>query len=166
MSDAEYLRCLKDKNAIEQLVFSYATALDHRPSHLLTPMATDNLHFNYGGVFEGDTPDAWIAMIQSNLGGCGPSQHLFSNVRINTDYSASIDSASVNFYGRVMDAGKAEERNILFDFWGEYQCTLLRVATDTHRGWHFCDVKQMPFHNTMLWVSGYPPTTRCHPTTR
>ena len=51
MSDAEFLRYLKDKNAIEKLVFSYATVLDQRQSHLLTPMATDNLHFNYGGVF-------------------------------------------------------------------------------------------------------------------
>jgi hypothetical protein len=51
MGDAEFLRYLKDKNAIEKLVFSYATALDQRQLHLLTPMATDNLHFNYGGVF-------------------------------------------------------------------------------------------------------------------
>jgi hypothetical protein len=80
------------------------------------PMATENLHFNYGGVFEGDTPDAWIAMIQSKLAGCGPCQHLSGNVSINTDYSASIDSASVDFYARVMHAGKAEERDVLFDF--------------------------------------------------
>ena len=148
MRDTEFLRYLKDKDAIEKLIFAYATALDQRNLHLLISMATDNLHFNYGGVVEGDTPDAWVAMIQSNLGGCGPSQHLFSNVRISTDYSASVDSASVDFYGRVMHAGKAEEREILFDFWGEYQCKLLRVATDTHQGWRFCDVKQRPFHFT------------------
>ena len=80
MSDTEFLRYIKDKDAIEKLIFSYATALDERQFSLLAPIATDNLHFNYGGVFKGDTPDAWVDMIKSNLGGCGPSQHLFSNI--------------------------------------------------------------------------------------
>tara|TARA_B110000977_G_scaffold97622_1_gene128550 strand:+ start:271 stop:744 length:474 start_codon:yes stop_codon:yes gene_type:complete len=148
MSDTEFLRYIKDKDAIEKLIFSYATALDERQFSLLAPIATDNLHFNYGGVFKGDTPDAWVDMIKSNLGGCGPSQHLFSNIRINTNYSTSIDSARAVFYGRVVHAGKADEREILFDFWGEYQCKLLRVATDTHGGWRFCEVVQVPFHFT------------------
>lgn len=149
MNDSDFLQYLKDKDTIEKMVYQYASALDQRDWALLPPMAIDDMQFNYGGVVEGNSPDAWVAMIRSNLDGCGPSQHLFSNVRINTDYSDDANhTASVAFYGRVMHAGKGEERNILFDFWGEYRCQLIRVRDDNLLGWRFSKVEQVPFHFT------------------
>ena len=149
MTDTEFLQYLKDKNAIEKMVYQYASALDQRDWQQLAPMAIDDMTFNYGGVVKGSTPDAWVAMIRSNLDGCGPSQHLFSNIRIDTDYSNSQQHiASVDFYGRVMHAGKDEERHILFDFWGEYRCKLIRSESNDDRGWRLSQVTQVPFHFT------------------
>lgn len=151
MNDNEFLQYLKDKDAIESMVYQYATALDQRDWALLPPMTIKDLAYNYGGVVEGNATDTWVAMIRSHLDGCGPSQHLFSNVRIKTDYSGQNPAATVDFYGRVMHAGKGEEQHVLFDFWGEYQCKLIRVDTDpaaTHAGWRFSEVRQVPFHST------------------
>lgn len=149
MNDTEFLQYLKDKDAIEKMVCQYATALDQRDWQLLPPMAIENMQFNYGGVVKGTTPSAWVKMIRSNLDGCGPSQHLFSNLRINTDYSDRLQHlAEVDFYGRVMHAGKGDEGHILFDFWGEYRCKLVRTESANHQGWRFSQVEQVPFHFT------------------
>ena len=149
MNDTDFLQYLKDKDAIETMVYQYASALDQRDWCLLPPMAIETMAYNYGGIVEGSTPQSWVTMIRSNLDGCGPSQHLFSNVRISTDYSnATQHSATVDFYGRVMHAGKGEEKDILFDFWGEYRCKLLRIDKPQCQGWRFTFVEQVPFHFT------------------
>jgi len=106
------------------------------------------VHINFGDVEIRDSRDSFINMIQSKLGGCGPSQHLFGNVRVtmndSMNDSSKGDRASCAFYGRVMHAGVGEQKEILFDFWGEYQGELIR----TDEGWRFASFFQRPFNFT------------------
>ncbi len=139
MNDEQFLRYLRDKDEIIGLINQYAVALDERRWELLPDLFTPDVEVNYGGI-ERSGVDAVVGMIQAHLGGCGPSQHLFSNYRVSVDG----DQATALFYGRVMHAGVGDESQLLFDFWGEYQDRLLR----TDHGWRCYERRQRPFHAT------------------
>ncbi len=138
-SDKEFLQFLRDKEEIVQLTNSYAHALDYREWDLLRGLFTEDVHTNFGGI-ENDGVDAFVEMVKSFLGGCGPSQHLFSNhcVEVNGDEATAV------FYGRVMHAGVDEQKDVLFDFWGEYRDELVRTPS----GWRVRQRTQVPFNVT------------------
>lgn len=139
LNDFDFINYLRDKEQIIELHNTYAMALDTRDWSRLNPLFTDDVSSNYGGI-ESHGRDELLAMIKSFLGGCGPSQHLFSNHRITVSGNKAISA----FYGRVMHAGIGEQKNVLFDFWGEYQDELIR----TEQGWRICKRLQVPFHAT------------------
>jgi hypothetical protein len=139
LDDREFVAYLRDKEAIESLVNRYAVALDERQWALLTDLFTTDVEADYGGICCSGI-NALVEMIQSHLGGCGPSQHLFGNLRVQVDG----DTATALFYGRVMHAGLGEQREVVFDFWGEYRDELQR----TPEGWRTSRRTQRPFHIT------------------
>ena len=139
MDDKTFLQYLRDKDEIIGMINQYAVALDERRWELLPELFTADVEINFGGIERSGISD-FIEMIKSHLGGCGPSQHMFSNYRVNVDG----DVARALFYGRVMHAGVGEQKDLLFDFWGEYQDHLLR----TDAGWRCCERRQRPFSVT------------------
>lgn len=139
LSDTQFINFLRDKEQIIEIHNQYAIALDTRDWSALVDLFSEDVSGNYGGI-ETENRDGLIEMIRSFLGGCGPSQHLFSNHRI----KINGDRASSAFYGRVMHAGLGEQKNLLFDFWGEYRDELLR----TEQGWRISKRLQVPFHAT------------------
>ena len=139
MNDKEFLQYLRDKEDIIEMINHYAMALDDRKWELLKDLFTADVRINFGGI-EREGIDDFIEMIKAHLGGCGPSQHLFSNYRITVDG----DRATAAFYGRVMHAGVGKQKDVLFDFWGEYRDELIR----TPDGWRTCKRSQRPFHIT------------------
>ena len=139
---------MRDKECISEMIFQYATALDYRQWELLVPLFKPDVQYSYGGYVTGSGCDDLIAMIRSNLDGCGPSQHLFSNLRISIDEQADNNHASCRFYGRVMHAGVEQESHLLFDFWGEYCCPLVRNTLAEPHHWLISDITQTGFHAT------------------
>tara|TARA_B100000767_G_C19754461_1_gene532271 strand:+ start:580 stop:1056 length:477 start_codon:yes stop_codon:yes gene_type:complete len=147
-NDDEFLAFLRDKESISNMIFQYATALDHRQWDLLVPLFKQDVHYSYGGYVTGTGGDDLIAMIRSNLDGCGPSQHLFSNLRITASSQGDPNKANCLFYGRVMHAGVEEESHLLFDFWGEYRCQLVRDTQIGAHHWLISEIEQTGFHHT------------------
>ncbi len=139
MNDKEFVQYLRDKEEIIEMINQYALCLDDRKWDLLKDLFTEDVQINFGGI-ERDGIEDFIDMIKDHLGGCGPSQHLFSNYRITVDG----DKATAAFYGRVMHAGVGEQKDVLFDFWGEYMDELIR----TPNGWRTCRRSQRPFNIT------------------
>jgi len=139
MNDQEFMKYLRDKEEIINLILKYATALDSRNWSLLDELFTHDVTTDYGGVQRSGV-DAIKAMIVSHLGGCGPSQHLFSNFRV----EVSGNKASAKFYGRVMHAGTNDQKDSLFDVWCEYQDELIR----TENGWRTSFRRQVVFNAT------------------
>ena len=111
MNDEEFLQYLRDKEEIIDLINQYALCLDDRQWDSLKDLFTQDVQINFGGIERKGITD-FVDMIKSHLGGCGPSQHLFSNYRI----TVSGDKAKAAFYGRVMHAGVGDQKDILFDF--------------------------------------------------
>jgi hypothetical protein len=72
--------------------------------------------------------DDVVAHIRSFLDGCGPSQHLLGNHRI--EFTAD-DTANSACYVRVMHFGKAAHEGKTYEMWGEYRDELVRTAA----GW-------------------------------
>ena len=139
---------MRDKEYISEMIFQYARALDYRQWELLVPLFKPEVQYSYGGYVTGTGCDDLIAMIRSNLDGCGPSQHLFSNLSISIDEQADNDHANCRFYGRVMHAGVEKDSHLLFDFWGEYGCQLMRNTSAGPHAWLISDITQTGFHAT------------------
>ncbi|MFI0357552.1 nuclear transport factor 2 family protein [Actinomadura sp. 9N407] len=99
-----------------------ATALDTRDWDALgaafTPDAT-----GYGASGR----DAIVAQVRRHLGGCGPSQHLLGNHRVEVDG----DQARSLTYGRVMHLGKGPTEGLTYECFGEYEDHWTR----TGEGW-------------------------------
>ncbi len=79
--------------------------------------------------------EAWVQQglesvrktIRSYLDGCGPSQHLLGNYRIELD----SDRASSKCYCRVMHFGKGAHTGKTYETWIEYADELVRMP----QGW-------------------------------
>jgi hypothetical protein len=120
-----------DRHAVHATVVRYATALDSRQWELLDEVFADDAHAEYGaGTFDGRP--AIVAMLRSFLGGCGPSQHLLGNHRIEVDGDRATSRCAV----RVLHVG-AGERAVLepFESLGEYVDGLHRTPS----GWRIVE---------------------------
>jgi 3-phenylpropionate/cinnamic acid dioxygenase small subunit len=104
----------------------YAECLDTRDWAGLADVFTEDVEMDFT-VWHATDLEAVRQNIGSFLDGCGPSQHLLGNYRIQLDG----DSAQSRCYCRVMHFGKGEHEGKTFESWIEYSDEFVR----TNRGW-------------------------------
>lgn len=115
-----------DEAAISLLLITYARACDERNWDLFDEIFTPDLVSESGGHrFEGRK--ARVDSIRSNLGGCGPTQHLLGNQRINVDG----DEATSSTYVRALHVGAGERSQLTYEICGTYHDHLRRTSA----GW-------------------------------
>ena len=110
-----------DRFAIIATLDRYAECLDTRDWEGLSDVFTDDVQIDFM-AWQADSLDAVRANIRSFLDGCGPSQHLLGNYRINLDG----DNASSRCYCYVMHQGKGEHEGKCYETWIEYSDELRR----------------------------------------
>jgi 3-phenylpropionate/cinnamic acid dioxygenase small subunit len=118
---------LLDKAAIQHVLHNYARACDERLWDAFDNIFCADISVDYGGVFKLEGRSPVVAMIQSMLGGCGPTQHLLGNI----DITVESDRADSRCYVRAAHAGLGEEENLFYEVWAEYHDTLVRLPV----GW-------------------------------
>ena len=115
------LEMLADEREIEGILIAYATAVDTRSWAEFDRIFDPSAHAVYGNdpksQFVCEGRDAIRTMCQENLSGCGPTQHLLANFRIDLsgDSASSICSVQAGHFGR------GEARSARYELWGEYR---------------------------------------------
>lgn len=115
-----------DRQAIIDVLNTYATCLDTRDWSGLTNVFHADATADYGGALTGRA--TIVDTIRSFLGGCGPSQHLLGNyqVSIDGDHAESLTKA------RVLHVGAGERANLTpYEAVGVYRDRHVR----TSEGW-------------------------------
>ena len=111
-----------DRQQIIDLLHRLAWAIDCRD------WATIHATFTPNGTGYGRRgPDAVVATMQDHLGGCGQTQHLLGNHRVEV-HGATARSSS---YARVYHEGAGPKAGDFFECMGEYDDRWLRTET----GW-------------------------------
>jgi 3-phenylpropionate/cinnamic acid dioxygenase small subunit len=116
------INMLLDQSAIQDVLHAYARACDEREWPAFENIFCEDISVNYGGEFKLEGRPTVVAMIQSMLGGCGPTQHLLGNFLI----ALEGDRARSRCYVRAAHAGLGEEINLNYEVWAEYQDVLIR----------------------------------------
>ena len=135
------LETLIDRTEIIDVLNLYALACDSRDWTLFEQIFTPDVKSDYGGDFVYDNREALVDMIRSMLGGCGPTQHLLGNYRINVSGDTAESVCSV----RAFHAGIGPAEGLTFEMWGEYQDRLIR----THGEWRITSRNL-----NSIWVQG------------
>lgn len=115
-----------DRFAIIATLDCYSECLDTREWSRLDEVFTADVEMDFG-EWRKQGLEAVTATIRSYLDGCGPSQHLLGNYRIELDG----DRATSRCYCRVMHQGKGEHVGKTYETWIEYSDELVR----TEAGW-------------------------------
>lgn len=115
-----------DRFEIIAVLDRYADVLDGRDWPRLAEVFTPDVEMDFG-AWRASNLDDVIANIRSFLDGCGPSQHLLGNYRIDL----AGDTARSRCYVRVMHFGRGEHEGKRYEMWGEYADELVR----TDAGW-------------------------------
>lgn len=118
--DAE-LRAVADRLAIVEVLTRYATAIDHRDWQLLDDFFSPDAEGRFEGAPLRGT-GAIRAMIRSLIDGCGPTQHLLSNFRIELAGDTARSVCSV----RAFHAGRGAKQGLCYELFGEYRDELVR----------------------------------------
>ena len=121
MSDAS-----DDRFAIIATLDRYAECLDRRDWAGLADVFTEDVEIDWV-EWQQRGLDAATTSIRSYLDGCGPSQHLLGNYRI----ELAGDHATSRHYCRVMHMGKGLQAGKTYESWIEYADELIR----TNEGW-------------------------------
>lgn len=115
-----------DREAVIDTVNRYATALDTRDWALLDRVFTADAEGDFGGApLRGI--EALRGLMQGALGGCGATQHLLGNHRVELDG----DRARCVCQVRAFHAGTGRAAGGHYELFGEYRDELLRTA----EGW-------------------------------
>jgi hypothetical protein len=120
MSDAD------DRFSIIATLDCYSESLDTRDWARLEQVFTEDVEMDFGEWKKEGLKEV-TKTIRSYLDGCGPSQHLLGNYRIELEG----DHASSRCYCRVMHQGKGEHTGKTYETWIEYADELIR----TEAGW-------------------------------
>ncbi|WP_342661099.1 Uncharacterized protein Rruber_02119 [Rhodococcus ruber] len=111
-----------DREQIVERLAELASALDRRDWAGLGAAFTDSAT-GYGAAGR----DGIVAVVRAHLGGCGPSQHLLGNHRIEVDG----DRARSLTYARVHHVGAGPAVGASYECFGEYDDRWVR----TRDGW-------------------------------
>jgi len=104
----------------------YSTALDQRDWALLEDVFTRDLVYD-AGEWTTRSFDEYLDRLRPYLDGCGPTQHLLGNYRIELDG----DTARSAVYIRAFHVGTRELSNTTYEMFGEYRDELIRTGA----GW-------------------------------
>ena len=98
------------------VVDRYATALDRRDWRLLDEVFTEDVVFDAGEWVMRDRA-SYVEMVKTYLGGCGPTQHLLGNYRVQIEG----DHASCACYVRAFHLDRDRGAALTYDMGGEYR---------------------------------------------
>ena len=121
-----------DRTAIIAVLDRYADACDRRDWGLFERVFTPDVTGDYGPGYQRADRAAIVASIQSNLGGCGPTQHLLGNYAVAVDGDRATSSCRVRAY----HCGTGNEAGLFYECFGRYEDELVRTADGwriTHR---------------------------------
>ncbi len=116
----------KDRIEIVAVLDRYAEALDQRRWELLEEVFAPDVDFDFGEWSAHSLPEA-VATMRSYLDGCGPSQHLLGNYRVDLDG----DRATSRVYVRASHVGVGRAAGKSYEMAGEYADELRRTPV----GW-------------------------------
>ena len=105
---------------------AYAEALDRRKWALLDEVFAPELEFDFGEWVARSREEA-VTSIRSYLDGCGPTQHLLGNYRIDVEG----ETARSRVYVRAFHLGVGDAAGKTYEMGGEYRDELRR----TEAGW-------------------------------
>lgn len=128
---------LIEKDSIITVLNLYAQACDRRDWALFRTLFTVDVYANYGG-FEFQGCDEVISVIRSNLGGCGPTQHMLCNYIVDVNGVKATARCQV----RASHAGGKGREGIFFEVWGEYRDTLQKQDG----GWRIAKREMIIYH--------------------
>ena len=113
---------MSDRSDIAEALARIAAALDERDWAALGAALTSDAR-----GYSADGREAIVVRVRAHLGGCGPSQHLLGNVRVQLDG----DTATSRTYARVHHVGLDERASAFYECLGEYHDSWVRTA----QGW-------------------------------
>lgn len=114
------------RDEIVERLADVATALDTRDWSGLGALFTESAT-GYGATGR----DTIVERVRDHLGGCGPSQHLLGNHRVELDLDGDPDRARSRTYGRVLHLGAGDLAGLTYECFGEYTDEWTR----TDHGW-------------------------------
>ncbi|MDG2061016.1 MAG: nuclear transport factor 2 family protein [SAR86 cluster bacterium] len=140
MVSADEFIVLQDRIEIQETSIAYTFALDSRNWELLKNIFTEDATAIYGSDEIGlkiscSSRQEIIEMCQNSLNGCGPTQHLFSNFRINLNGNI----ASSVCYAQIGHVGKEPNQNEYWEIWAEYHDNWTKID----KGWRINDRKMI-----------------------
>lgn len=115
-----------DHREIVRALDRYAEALDGRDWTLLARVFTPNVVFDWQ-LWQAESLEAAVASIRQFLDGCGPTQHLLGNYRVEFDG----DRAHSACYVRAFHIGVGSRAGLHYEMGGEYRDEWRRTA----EGW-------------------------------
>jgi len=116
----------QDQAAIFATLARYSTALDQRDWRLLEAVFTPDLVYD-AGEWTTHSFSEYLERLRPYLEGCGPTQHLLGNYRVELDG----DAARSAVYVRAFHVGLRELAQTTYEMFGEYRDVLAR----TEAGW-------------------------------
>ncbi len=116
----------EDRFAVIETLDRYAVALDARDWVLLERVFTPDAVADFGD-HRCTGRDEIRNLVQSMLGGCGPTQHLLGVYRIEISGDEAVSICSV----RAHHMGQGAQAQLEYECFGEYRDRLVR----THEGW-------------------------------
>lgn len=116
----------RDHAEILATLARYSTALDQRDWGLLEQVFTPDLVYD-AGEWTTHSFDEYLGRLRPYLEGCGPTQHMLGNYRIELDG----DAARSAVYVRAFHVGAGELSDTTYEMFGEYRDELSR----TSQGW-------------------------------
>jgi hypothetical protein len=125
-NDEGLLQSLHDEALIRRVLIAYATTVDSRNWPALDDVFEASASAVYGSdpafQFRCRDREQIRAMCRANLDGCGPTQHLLTNFRIDvdSDRATSVCSVQAGHFG-IGDAAGTR-----YELWGEYRDELAR----------------------------------------
>lgn len=125
------LTTLLDQARIQAVLNRYASVLDEQDWAGLQQVFTAEAVAHYTGVGDFYGREAIIAVVRDFLEGCGSTQHLLGNVRI----QVNGDQATAQCYLQATHAGLGAYLGQTMTVWGEYSDRLERRA----EGWRIVE---------------------------
>ncbi|RFO96011.1 nuclear transport factor 2 family protein [Rhodoferax lacus] len=120
------LQAWRTERALHQVLVRYAQLCDTRDWAAISEVFDEAASANYGGWPLADRA-AILRMLQRNLGGCGPTQHLLGNLLV--DHQGDTLCSRISVRASHRGAGSLAEQT--YECMGEYHDRWVH----TERGW-------------------------------